>query len=113
MLVMNMKFIQGILFVRLKGILNDKNSVKLDKKLSSLIRNNGIKYVLLNLNNIECNLSYDINLFLNCLHNINKQNGKLIIVYKEKITNNNKVSISLDNFYQITKENIAFSLVKL
>ena len=51
MLDIDMRFKQGILFIRLNGILNGDTCMKLEESISTLIEDNGIKYVLFNLNN--------------------------------------------------------------
>ena len=53
MLDIDMRFKQGILFIRLSGILNGDTCMKLEESISTLIEDNGIKYVLFNLNNLD------------------------------------------------------------
>ena len=48
MLDINMEFKQGILLVRLKGLLNGDTVGILKKDLEMIIKDNGIKYVLIN-----------------------------------------------------------------
>ena len=45
MLDIDMRFKQGILFIRLNGILNGDTCMKLEESISTLIEDNGIKYV--------------------------------------------------------------------
>ena len=49
MIDMDMRFEKGIFIVRLKGILNKENCNVVNKELTNIIRNNGIKYILINL----------------------------------------------------------------
>ena len=53
MLDIDMEFKQGILIVRLKGVLNGDTSNLLKSDMEMVIKNNGIKYVLLNLKNLS------------------------------------------------------------
>ena len=52
MLLIDMKFVHGILMVDLDGELTINNKSKVERHLTDLIKENGIKYVLLNLNNV-------------------------------------------------------------
>ena len=53
MLDIDMEFKQGILMVRLKGILNGDTVGLLKSDLEMVIKDNGIKYVLLNLKKLD------------------------------------------------------------
>ena len=70
MLDIDMRFKQGILFIRLNGILNGDTCMKLEESISTLIEDNGIKYVLFNLNNLDYIDKYGINLILKNYINI-------------------------------------------
>ena len=96
MLDIDMRFKQGILFIRLNGILNGDTCMKLEESISTLIEDNGIKYVLFNLNNLDYIDKYGINLILKNYINITNNNGNLIIcgieklfTYTNSITNKN------------------------
>jgi anti-anti-sigma regulatory factor len=54
-----MEFRKGILFVRLRGILNGDTCYQLEDHLTSLVRDNGIKYLLINLNELNILISMD------------------------------------------------------
>lgn len=53
MLGINMEFRKGILFVRLKGILDKYTLQNFKEEVSDLIKKNGIKYLVMNLNHLE------------------------------------------------------------
>lgn len=56
MLDINMEFRKGILFIRLKGALNVKTINKLEKEVTELVSENGIRNLVFNLeevNNID------------------------------------------------------------
>ena len=103
MLDIDMRFKQGILFIRLSGILNGDTCMKLEESISTLIEDNGIKYVLFNLNNLDYIDKYGINIINN--------NGKLIICGIEKLFSyTNSIT---DNLYQIKDENKVFELINI
>jgi anti-anti-sigma factor len=58
MLDINIEPRQGILFVRLKGNLNEKSKIKLRREVSSLVKNVGIKNIVFNLNELK-EITYD------------------------------------------------------
>lgn len=111
MLEIDMEFKKGILFVRLKGILNGDTCTNLEDDLTSLIRNNGIRYVLLNLNDLTYIDKYGINVIIKNYLNISSNEGKLIIVGISKLFDYN--SNIIDNLYQINEEEKAFNLVNI
>lgn len=111
MLDIDMEFKKGILFVRLKGILNGDTCTLLDEQLTSLVRNNGIKYVLLNFSDLNYIDKYGINIIIKNYLNIATNSGKLIIVGIDKLFTYN-VNI-MDNLYQISDEVTAFNLVNI
>lgn len=111
MLDIDMRFKKGILFVRLKGILNGDTCKNLDDNLYSLVEDNGIKYVLLNLENVNYVDKYGINTIIKNYINVSNNNGKFIIVGINKLFSyNEKV---LDNLYQINDESKVFNLISL
>lgn len=111
MLDIKMNFQKGILFVRLKGILNGDTCSILDKNLTSLITNNGVKYVLLNLDELNYIDKYGTNVVIKNYLNISENNGKLIIVGINKLfCYNDNI---LDNLYQINDEKKVFNLVNI
>ena len=53
MLEVMMEFRKGILFVRLKGLFNNNTISTFNKEVREVIINTGIKYVVLNFNELE------------------------------------------------------------
>lgn len=53
MLKVLMEFRKGILFVRLYGVLNNTTLETFDTQVKEVIIESGIKYVVLNINNLE------------------------------------------------------------
>lgn len=53
MLTISTEFRSGILFVRLKGHLNKDTIGKLNKKVTNVVKNNGIRNVVFNFSNLK------------------------------------------------------------
>ena len=53
MLNVGTEFRKGILFVRLKGHLNKNTIYKLNKRVTNLVKNNGIRNIVFNLTNLK------------------------------------------------------------
>lgn len=111
MLNIKMNFQKGILFVRLKGILNGDTCNMLDNNLTNLITSNGVKYVLLNLEELDYIDKYGTNIIIKNYLNIKDNNGNLIIVGINKLFSYNENIF--DNLYQIKDEKKVFNLVNL
>ena len=58
MLDINIKPVRGVLFVRLKGILNKETLGKLQNEVSKLIKDVGIKNIVFNINELS-EIDYD------------------------------------------------------
>lgn len=111
MLDIDMEFKQGILIVRLKGILNGDTSNLLKKDLELVIKDNGVKFVLLNLKQLNYIDSYGLDVIKNSYEEIVKNSGKLILCGIDKIFNYN-VNLT-DNLYQISEEVSAYDIVNI
>lgn len=111
MLDIDMEFKQGILMVRLKGILNGDTSNLLKKDLEVVIKDNGIKYVLLNLKDLSYIDNYGLDVIKKSYEEIVKNNGKLILCGIDKIFDYN-VNLT-DNLYQISEEVAAYNIVNI
>ena len=111
MLNIDMEFKQGILIVRLKGILNGDTSYILKDNLEMVIRDNGIKYVLLNLKKLDYIDKYGIEVMKKSYDEVVANNGKLIICGMEKILNYN--TNLTEHLYQINEEPAVYDLVNL
>jgi len=111
MLDIDMKFIRGILFVRLKGILNGDTAIKLDEELSEIVKVNGIKFLLINLDDLGYIDKYGIDIITKNYKYILNNDGKLMIC---GLSNNLDYKINKrKNLYQINDENVAFGLVEI
>ena len=72
MLKINTKFYDGIMFIRLDGILSKKEVYNFKKEVTNLIRENKIRKVVFNLANLNYIDKYGINSILQS--NINNNN---------------------------------------
>ena len=111
MLDMDMKFRHGILTVRLKGILNGDTATIFKNDLNEIIKNNGIKYVLLNLKQLVYIDSYGFNAIKDSYTEISDNKGKLIICGIDKLFKDNQ--ILTDNLYQVNEEVTAYELINI
>ena len=111
MLDIDMEFKKGILIVRLKGKLDNETSFVLDNDLRCLILNNGIKYLLFNVSNLDYIDERGFSVIKNNYFNILKNNGKMLICGFDKVLDYN---INLNNtFYQIKSEEGAYQLIQI
>ena len=111
MLDIDMEFKQGILIVRLKGILNGDTSHLLKEDLELTIKDNGIKYVLINLKKLDFIDKYGLEVIKNSYNEIVKNKGKLIICGINKLFDYN-TNIT-DNLYQINEELTAYEIINI
>ena len=111
MLDIDMEFKQGILIVRLKGVLNGDTSNLLKADMEMVIKNNGIKYVLLNLKKLCYVDDYGLKIIRESYDQIVKNNGKLILCGIDKIFNYN--SNIGNNLYQVNEEVMAYEIVNI
>ena len=72
MLKINTKFYDGIMFIRLDGILSKKEVYKFKKEVTNIIRENKIRKVVFNLANLNYIDKYGINSIMQS--NINNNN---------------------------------------
>ena len=77
MLDINFEFIKGVLFVRLDGKINFSNSDNIEKNITSIVSNGGIKYLVLNVINLV--IEERVSLFDNCYECIKENKGKMFI----------------------------------
>lgn len=111
MIDMDMRFEKGIFIVRLKGILNKENCTTINKELTNIIRNNGIKYILINLKDLNYIDGSGVQIILNNYKYILENKGKMIICGINKLFDYN-ASIT-DNLYQVSDEVAAFNLINI
>lgn len=111
MLDMDMMFEKGIFVVRFKGILDKESCKNIDIELTNIIRNNGIKYLLLNLNNVTYIDEEGVRIILDNYKYILENKGKMIICGINKLFEYN--ACIAENFYQVNDEVAAFNLINI
>ena len=114
MLNIDIEYKRGILFIRLKGILNKSTSLKLDAILDSAIVGAGIKYLMINcekLNSIDNEGLKVIN--KRCLELLGNE-GKLLVCGFNEYVRLKIESSSLDKLiYKTNNEIGAFNIISI
>jgi anti-anti-sigma factor len=105
MLKINMEYRKGILFIRLKGELTKYTYKSLNNYLISVIKNQGIKYIVFNL------------AYINLIDNYGKASLKMIIDEVKKNHGRGLIAHSKirfdNNFKIIDDELMAFNAIKI
>ena len=101
MLRINVEFRKGVLFVRLKGTIDNEKYLE---EVNNLIEKIGIKYFVLNTEHIKY---FDIN----SINNIVKYNTKILKEKKKLLICDNKRNNVFNNIPNIKCEIDAFSLI--
>lgn len=110
-----MEFRKGILFVRLDGVLNKMTVEKLNDEVTSLIKDNGVRNIVFNvdgLNSIDC---YGINALLYNYEIVKESNGRSLVcginnsLVKHRINN----SRLLNYMFEASDELSAINVINL
>ena len=104
MLKISTEFRKGVLFVRLAGIIDNDNYLE---SINNLIEDIGIKYVVLNTNNLRAIDVSSINNIIEYNKKILKDQRRLLICD----ANNSRKRIFSNNIQKINCEIDAFSLI--
>ena len=111
MLDINLEFIRGMLFVRLEGILSNNTYTKLSDCLDSMIHEKGLKYFVLNLENLNYIDEKGIESLIARYFDVTLHDGKLVICgYNDKL--NEKLELG-NIFNQIESTNNELGALKL
>ena len=112
MLNIIVEFRKGILFVRLEGELTKKTYLKLDQEVTSLIKDNGIRNVVFNIENLTKIDIKGINSLYYNYEICNYNNGKIMVcgLKDDKIKNRFKHSRLLNYMYEISDELAAIDI---
>ena len=108
MLKIEFEYKKGILFARLKGILNEKNSYKINNYLIPVIEKHNIKYLVYNFEYLSDIKESGINAIINSKCILKRNNGKLFF---SNINKDLKTKISLIKCKKIDKEYDVFKLI--
>ena len=113
MLNINMEFLRGILFVRLKGVLNKNTVEKLDEEVTSLIESNGVRNIVFNVNNLNSIDHYGINALLHNYEICRNNSGRTLICGLNNVLVKNRINRSrlLNYMYKTTNELTALNKI--
>ena len=87
MLYINLEFRRGILFIRLCGDLVEKTSLEL-KEVNDLIEKQGIKYVVLNMEQLRFVDNVGMSMIIDNYKKVNHQDGKIVICGINEVVGN-------------------------
>ena len=88
MLDINLEFIRGMLFVRLDGVLDNNTYTKLSDCLDNMIHEKGLKYFVVNLENLDYIDESGIQLLIDRYFDVVLHDGKLVICgYNDEFSN--------------------------
>ncbi|MBP3635089.1 MAG: hypothetical protein J6J17_01340 [Bacilli bacterium] len=77
MIDVDVEFTKGVLFVRLKGVINKSNEYVAKEKIFNIIKNGGIRYLVFNTEQLD--ITSDVTLFDDCEKLIKQNDGKMLI----------------------------------
>ncbi|MEG1351157.1 MAG: STAS domain-containing protein [Bacilli bacterium] len=114
MLKIYMEFRKGILFVRLNGILTKDTIDILNSEVLETIKNNGIKYLSYNLEELEYIDIMGIKGIIESFNLINNNNGQLILCgYKDLVKIRLEKNKLFDYINHTSNELKVFELIKV
>ncbi|MFA5602442.1 MAG: STAS domain-containing protein [Bacilli bacterium] len=115
MLDIDIEFRKGILFVRLGGVLDISSSNKLNEELIPILKDNGIKYLVFNIENLNYIDLDGINSLKQKYNIISNNKGQILVcgikngLVKQRIDNS-----SLFNYmFETSNELAAFNIINL
>lgn len=114
MLNVGTEFRKGILFVRLKGHLNKDTINKLNKRVTNIVKDNGIRNIVFNFANLKSIDIKGINaIFYNYELCKNNEGRSLMCGNNDKIRNKLKKSRLINYIYETTDELSASKILNL
>lgn len=114
MLTVTTEFRKGILFVRLKGHLTKDTVNKLNKKVTRIVKENGIRNIVFNLSNLKSIDMKGINALLYNYELCKSNDGiSLLCGNNDKIQGKLKRSRLINYIYEITDELSAIKILNL
>lgn len=105
MLKINMEYRKGILFLRLKGNLNESTHKKFEEYAFPVIKDYGIKYLVINLSELVSLDNYGKSSLEKSGLLIDNNDGRVLLI-------NSKNNVNLD-YQNITDELVALDLLKV
>ena len=111
MLDINLEFIRGMLFVRLSGRLDINTYTKLNKCLDDMINDKGLKYFIVNLEELSYIDEKGLEEIKNKYFDVARHDGKLIICGYDNP--NIKINNALKNIEHTNNELNALRLINI
>ncbi len=110
---LNFEFRKGLLFIRLIGILNKENSKELVLHLDKFINQQGVKYFVINLENLEYLDKDGLEVLQRKYEDMVLHDGKLVICgYKNEYIKR-MVEEEMKDAYKVKDELKAFQLIQV
>lgn len=114
MLEINLEFVRGMLFVRLEGVLDTNTYTKLSDCLDTMIHEKGIKYFVVNLENLDYIDENGLQTIIDRYFDVVLHDGKLVICgYNDQFKKNLEISGIFDQIEKTSNELGALKLINL
>jgi len=114
MLEINLEFVRGMLFVRLEGVLDNNTYTKLSDCLDTMIHEKGIKYFVVNLENLDFIDENGLQTIIDRYFDVVLHDGKLVICgYNDQFRNNLEISYIFEQIDKTSNELGALKLINL
>ena len=116
MFQINMEFVRGMLFVRLEGILSKRTSSELNEVLDRMINKHGIRYFVINLENLISIDETGIQSIMEHYFDVIMHDGKLVVCGYDNISNvyvRNEGNLAFQNIESSSNELGAFHLINI
>lgn len=116
MFQIEMEFIRGMLFVRLEGILSKRTSKQLNQVLDRMINEQGIRYFVINLENLKSIDESGIQSIVDHYFDAIMHDGKLVVCGYDQVANRKvtkEVNLVFQNIESSSNELGAFRLINI
>ena len=114
MLNIDLEYKKGILFLRLNGVLNKTTSFILKDAIKRIVNGAGIKYLLINFENLDEIDGEGISTIMNSYNEYLKSNGKLMVCgYNNNVRINIEKTKLKDYALELNNEKSAINLVNI
>jgi anti-anti-sigma factor len=113
MLKIDTMYKKGILFIRLYGVINKNNIKEINEVLERTIEKVGIKYLLLNFENVYYISSNISSLIEKWSKRLIERNGKFFVCKYDEIAKSNFLKINTDEVLEMQDEVSVFNKVNI
>lgn len=104
MLDINIEFTRGILFVRLKGFLDNSNIENVENKVTEIIKDGGIRFLVFNIQNLKVINGFDM--FKKCNDLVKINDGRMLLCGVEEDS-------ALSHFSHVDNELLALKTISV